>query len=111
MLESVPVSYLMLAGGIVEPGAGRPGAVSAYVALSTGRASRLFKVQGPADRPVVTELDRATTVDLARFQLEVARDLEPALHEIRARGGPAGVSTPSSAWVCDLVKAYAEPSG
>jgi hypothetical protein len=101
----------MLAGGIVEPGGGRPGAVSAYVALSSGRVSRLFKVQGPADHPSVTELDRATTVDLGRFQLEVARDLEPALHEIRSRGGAAGVSTPSSSWVCDLVKAFAEPAG
>jgi hypothetical protein len=101
----------MLAGGIVEPGCGRPGAVSAYVAMSAGRASRLFKVKGPADHPSVAELDRATTVDLARFQLEVARDLEPMLHEIRSRGGATGVSTPSSEWVCDLVKAYAEPSG
>jgi hypothetical protein len=105
------VSYLVLAGGIVEPGGGRPGAVSAYVALSAGHTSRLFKVQGPADRPIVTELDSATTVDLGRFQLEVSRDLEPALHEIQSRGGAAGVSTPSNAWVCDLVKAFAEPAG
>jgi hypothetical protein len=102
--------YIMLAGGIVEPGAGKPGAVSAYVALSAGRASRLFKVQGPTDNPRVVELDQATTIDLARFQLEVARDLEPALYEIRSRGGATGISAPSSTWVCDVVRAYAEPA-
>ena len=47
----------MLAGGIVEPGAGAPGAVVAFVAVSGGpKGSRLFKIEGTASEPVVREL-------------------------------------------------------
>lgn len=45
----------MLAGGIVEPGA-----ASAYVAYNPGPGqSRLFKVHGDTDAPVVSELEEA----------------------------------------------------
>jgi hypothetical protein len=97
---------LMLAGGIVEPGVGQAGAVSAYVALNAGRSSRLFKVQGPASAPVVTELDAATTVDVNRFRQEVAEDVAPALAEIRSSGGAAAVAVPSARWVADVVRRH-----
>jgi hypothetical protein len=97
---------MMMAGGIVEPGAGQPGAVSAYVVLSAGRGSRIFKVHGWADSPSVTELPAAITVDLGRFQTELAADLAPALTAIRSKGGAAAISTPSREWVCGVVKAY-----
>jgi hypothetical protein len=98
---------LMVAGGIVEPGAGRPGAVSAYVVLSASRTStRIFKVRGPSDRVGVQELPSAITIDLARFQSELHHDLEPSMRDIQLRGGTAGISTPSSAWVCGIVRAH-----
>jgi len=97
---------LVLAGGIVERGAGRPGMVSAYVVLNEGSKSRLFKVLGEADAPKVTELDAATTVDLGRFRRELADDLEPVLAEIRARGGSSGISVPKPEWVTGVVERY-----
>lgn len=99
-------TLLMLAGGIVEPGAGRPGSVSAYVVLSAGRQSRIFKVRGPADRPVVTELGAETTVDLGRFQDELRGDLKPALDEVHAQGGAAAITLPKKEWVCGLVATH-----
>jgi len=98
---------LMIAGGIVEPGAGRSGTISAYVVLSAGRAAtRIFKVRGPANGATIEELPAATTIDLGRFQTELHDDLEPTIREIQARGGTAGVSTPAAAWVCGLVRTY-----
>ena len=94
----------MLSGGIVEPGGGAPGAVSAYVVLSTSRGSRIFKVAGPTDKPNISELPSATTLDLGRFQTELGDDLEPALHDIRSRGGNAAITTPSKDWVCAIVR-------
>ncbi len=96
----------MLAGGIVEPGVGQPGAVSAYVAYNAGRASRLFKVQGPADAPEVTELDAATTVDATRFRREVGEDVAPALAAIEQAGGRGAVAVPSARWVTDVVRRH-----
>jgi len=96
----------MLAGGIVEPGVGQPGAVSAYVAYSAGRTSRLFKVQGPADSPEVVELDAATTVDVSRFRGEVADDVKPALAEMERAGGRGAVAVPSSTWVTNVVRRH-----
>ena len=98
---------LMVAGGIVEPGGGRPGTVSAYVVLSARRgATRIFKVRGPADAPTIEELPAATTIDLGRFQTDLHEDLEPTIRAIQSRGGTAGVSSPAPAWVCGLVGAY-----
>jgi hypothetical protein len=98
---------MMMAGGIVEPGGGKPGVLSAYVALSTrGEATRIFKVKGPANNVTIKELPGATTVDLGRFQMDLSKDLEPSLTELRLRGATAGLSTPSPAWVCGLVKAH-----
>ncbi len=96
----------MLAGGIVEPGVGQPGAVSAYVACNAGRASRLFKVRGPASTPEVVELDAATTVDVGRFRREVADDVAPALTAIARAGGQGAVAPPSARWVTGVVRGY-----
>jgi hypothetical protein len=99
-------NLLVLAGGIVERGAGQPGEVSAYVVLNEGSKSRLFKVRGSANAPVVTELDSATTVDLARFRRELAADLEPVLTGLRARGGSPGIAVPKPEWLIGVVERY-----
>jgi len=80
--------------------------VSAYVVLNEGKKSRLFKVRGPTDAPSVTELDSATTVDLARFRRELTDDLEPTLAEVRARGGSPAVAAPKPEWVTSVVERY-----
>lgn len=97
----------MLVGGIVEAGAGRPGAVSAYVAYHAGPgASRLFKVLGRSDGPAVRELPAATTVNVAHFRAELAEDLEPALAEIAAGGGSGAITLPRASWVADVVRRH-----
>ena len=80
--------------------------VSAYVVLNEGNKSRLFKVRGEADSPSVTELDAATTVDLARFRRELADDLDPVLAELRARGGSPGIAVPKPEWVTSIVERH-----
>ena len=80
--------------------------VSAYVVLSERSKSRLFKVKGPADSPSVTELDSATTVDIARFRRELADDLEPALRDLRAQGGSPAIAVPKPEWVTGIVGRY-----
>jgi hypothetical protein len=99
-------NLLVLAGGIVERGAGRPGVVSAYVVLSDGNKSRMFKVRGDADAPAVTELDAATTIDIARFKRELTDDLEPILTELRARGGSPAIAVPKPEWVTGVVERH-----
>lgn len=97
----------MLAGGIVEPGAGSPGAVIAYVAVSGGpRGSRLFRVTGAASQPLVVELPSATTIDLGHFDREARELLAPALAAIEAHGGKGAITRPSPVWVCSLVRAH-----
>ena len=97
----------MMVGGIVEPGAGTAGAVVAYVVVSGGLdASRLFKVDGAASEPRVTELEGATTIDLSRFERDAQNELYPALRASHASGGHAAIAQPSAAWVCGVVKAH-----
>jgi hypothetical protein len=97
----------VLAGGIVEPGVGRVGAVSAYVAFSGGLGkSRLFKVQGRTDTPRVVELDAATTVDLGRFRQEVVNDLQPEVVYITSHGGTAAITEPRPQWVAGVVSRH-----
>ena len=99
----------MLAGGIVEPGAGASGAVVAFVAVSGAPfGSRLFRVEGPASAPSVREIEAATTIDLGRFDREAQEELAPAVAEIVARGGVASVARPSPAWVAGHVRAHLE---
>ena len=95
----------VLASGIVEPGAGSPGAVVAFVAVNFGvDGSRLFKLSGPADAPRVEELAGATTVDLGRFQRELTEELQAAIEAIQELGGKAGITQPSADWVCARVQ-------
>ena len=100
----------MLAGGIVEPGGGSAGAVLAFVAVRAGLGSRMFRLEGPANAPSVSELEGATTIDLARMQLEVQRSLQPTVDEIAALGGHAAITRPSPGWVCDQVQAHLDAS-
>lgn len=97
----------MLAGGIVEPGAGTPGAVLAYVAVSGGaHGSRLFRVDGPANAPRIHELPSATTVDLGRWSREMEGELQPAVDEIAKLGGMAAIARPSPEWICGEIRAF-----
>jgi hypothetical protein len=87
---------LMMAGSTATGDAGSPGWVSAYVVLSAGAQSRVFKVLGTADAPQVDEMDAATTLDLKRFQDEVKKDLSGM-----------GVSRAADKdWVCGVVRAH-----
>ena len=97
----------MLAGGIVEPGAGAPGAVVAFVAVSGGpRGSRLFKVDGSASDPLVRELPSATTIDLGRFDRDAEAELRPAVAAIERAGGLSAIARPAAAWVCGHVQRH-----
>ena len=96
----------MLTGGIVEPGGGRAGSLSAYVVLSAGQGSRIFKVMGRSDAASVTEMPAETTVDLGRFKIELRQDLSPALNELHQQGGTGAITTPAGGWVCGLVRAH-----
>jgi hypothetical protein len=82
---------LVLASGVVKVPKGGPRALSAYVVLSAGAKSRVFRVRGPADAPAIEELPAATTLDVKRFQSELQNDLQPALDEVRAEGHPAHI--------------------
>ncbi len=97
----------MLASGIVEPGAGSPGAVVAFVAVNFGLGgSRLFKVAGPTTAPLVEELPGATTVDMGLFNRELEQELQPTVDAIKALGGTAAITRPTSDWVCRQVRDY-----
>lgn len=102
----------MLAGGIVEPGSGQPGRVSAFVAFNPKPTqSRLFKVHGPATSPEVTELPSATTVDLGAFRKELTDELEPEVEAIRTLGGISAIAVPKTEWVLDVVKQHLRAGG
>jgi hypothetical protein len=88
----------MLAGGVVQPGGGAPGAVCAYVVLSAGHASRIFVVRGNSDAPEVAELPAATTIDLKRFERDVHE-------ELRRGGANVVVASPDPDKICQIVEA------
>lgn len=95
----------MLAGGMAEGAEGT--VVSAYVALSAGRQSRLFRVSGPATAAKVVELKAATTVDTRRFQREIEEDLAPVL--AAGKAGEAGqIRRPEDGWVTGFVRRHLE---
>jgi len=86
----------MMAGAVAstpEPGSDW---ISAYVVLSAGAKSRVFKVSGKLDAPEIDELPAATTLDLKRFQDEMKNDLFGM--------GPA--KNADAVWVCELVRAH-----
>lgn len=97
---------LVLAGGVVNAPKGGARAVSAYVVLSAGPQSRVFRVHGPAAAPAVDELPSATTLDIKHFQIELQDDLQPALDELRAEGHPAHIEPSRPAWVTAFVRKH-----
>jgi hypothetical protein len=97
---------LVLASGVVKAPKGGPKAVSAYVVLSAGAGSRVFRVRGLADAPKVEELPAATTLDMKHFQVELQEDLQPALDELRAEGHPAHVELSRPEWVAAFVRKH-----
>lgn len=97
----------MLAGGIVEPGGGSAGRVSAFVAYNPRPGvSRLFKVSGSAADPVVSELPSATTVDLSAFRHELEQELSPEVRAIGERGGAAAITQPKPEWIASVVRRH-----
>jgi hypothetical protein len=97
---------LVLASGMVQEPGGAPLGVSAYVVLSAGSASRIFRVRGPGRSPKVEELPAATTIDVRRFQNELQADLQGDLETLRAKGHPAHVQPSSPEWLCAFVRAH-----
>jgi hypothetical protein len=96
---------LVLASGVVKS-SGAPRAVSAYVVLSAGAASRVFRVRGEASTPAIEELPSATTLDIKRFQTELDEDLQPALRAARAADGKAHIELSRPEWVCACVRKH-----
>jgi hypothetical protein len=98
---------LVLASGVVKaPGGGGVRALSAYVVLSAGPSSRVFRVRGPGDAPSIEELPSATTLDVKRFQSDLQHDLQPVLDELRAQGHPAHVELSRAEWVAAVVRKH-----
>jgi hypothetical protein len=97
---------LVMASGVVKIPRGGPRAVSAYVVLSAGAKSRVFRVRGAADAPAVEELPPATTLDMRRFQTELQEDLQPALNELRAQGHAAHIELSRPEWVTAHVRKH-----
>jgi hypothetical protein len=97
---------LVLASGVVKAPKGGPRAVSAYVVLSAGPQSRVFRVRGLADAPKVEELPPATTLDMKRFQGELQEDLQPQLDELRAEGHAAHIELSPPEWVIAFVRKH-----
>lgn len=86
---------LMMAGG--EVGAEGARRVSAYVVLSAGTKSRVFKVHGAEPELRVEELQAQTTFDIRRFQREIVDDLPDA---------GKGMKKPEADWICGIVRAH-----
>ncbi len=95
---------LVLANGVVKVAHAGARAVSAYVALSAGPQSRVFRVRGPVEAPTVEELPSATTLDVQHFQTQIQRDLEPVLNEARTAGHAAHIELSRPEWVCVFVR-------
>ena len=102
-----PLGKLLVStAGIVKAPSGPPRAVSAYVALSAGAASRVFRVRGPPDAPAGEELPAATTLEIKRFQSELEQDLKPALDALRGEGHAAHVELSRPEWVAAVVRRH-----
>jgi hypothetical protein len=86
---------LMMAGG--QSGAEGARLLSAYVVLSAGTKSRVFKVHGREGALAVDELPAQTTLDIRRFQREIVDDLPEA---------GKGMIKPDPEWVCEAVRAH-----
>jgi hypothetical protein len=107
MVASPTVAKLLvLASGMVQEPGGAPLAVSGYVVMSAGAASRIFRVRGPGRAPKVDELPAATTIDLRRFEKELEADLQTDLESVRAKGHPGHIEPSSAEWLCAFVRAH-----
>ena len=104
--SSLVPKLLVLASGVVNVPKGKARAVSAYVVLSAGPQSRVFRVHGSADAPAIDELPSATTLDVKHFQVEIQDDLQPALDELRAEGHPAHIEPSKPEWVTAFVRKH-----
>ena len=104
--SSLVAKLLVLASGVVKVPKGGPRALSAYVVLSAGAQSRVFRVRGAADAPSVLELPPATTLDMKHFQVELQEDLQPALDELRAEGHAAHIELSRPEWVTAFVRKH-----
>jgi hypothetical protein len=102
----IVAKLMVMASGVVKAPRGGPRAVSAYVVLSAGPQSRVFRVRGLADAPKVEELEPATTLDIKRFQNELQEDLQPQLDELRAEGHPAHIEPATPDWVIAFVRKH-----
>ena len=97
----------MLASGVVKaPGGVGVRALSAYLVLSAGAASRVFRVRGTGDSPAIEEMPAATTLDVKRFQTDLQEDLQPVLDELRMHGHPAHVELSRHEWVAAVVRKH-----
>jgi hypothetical protein len=98
---------LVLASGVVKaPHGGGVRGLSAYLVLSAGPKSRVFRVRGTGDAPVIEELPSATTLDVKRFQSDLQEDLQPVLDELRAQGHPVHVELSRHDWVAAIVRKH-----
>lgn len=98
---------LVLASGVVKaPRGGGVRALSAYLVLSAGAKSRVFRVRGTGEAPVIDELPSATTLDVKRFQTDLQEDLQPVIDELRAEGYPAHVELSRHDWVAAIVRKH-----
>ena len=95
----------MLACGLVRS-AGAERALSAYVVLSAGAATRVFRVRGPTSALAVEELPSATTLDIRRFQTELDEDLQPALRAARSSDPKARIELSHPEWVTGVVRKH-----
>ena len=95
---------LVLANGVVKVPHVGARAVSAYVALSAGAKSRVFRVRGSIDAPRVEELPAETTLNVQHFQTQIQADLEPELQGARAEGAPAHIELSRPEWICVFVR-------
>ncbi|MFO0742383.1 MAG: hypothetical protein U0270_41300 [Labilithrix sp.] len=88
------MSKLFMLGGMVSTDADP--VASAYVVVSEGSKSRMYRVSGPVRAPRVEEQGAGTTFDSERFRRESARDLEGR--------GPLEDVDPS--WACEAVRIH-----
>jgi len=94
-------------GGSWSLGAGRPAEWwRSWPCPRACRARACFKVEGPADAPVVRELEGPRRSTSNRMQRDAERELRPVLEAIQALGGKAALARPSAAWVCARVREH-----
>jgi hypothetical protein len=88
------MSKLFLLGGMVSTDAD-PHA-SAYVVVSEGRKSRVYRISGPVREPKIEEGQAGTTFDSERFRLESERDL----------AGRGELKPVDPTWACEAVRIH-----